>query len=179
MSPRHANSGTFGHGRPGGRPILPIGSRRWSSTRNELLVKVSMRCPYPSSSPRTGWWRSLRVVNWEAVHGPVPKGCCVFRLLPGCDCESNLVLVSRAASIILNGGKWCRPRRPWRSLPADLEIRRTAVLAAVTAAEAGELRRQNNPIVACACGCGATFPKYDGAGHVRRYVHRSHWRNAR
>ncbi|WP_205522805.1 HNH endonuclease signature motif containing protein [Myxococcus eversor] len=27
-----------------------------------------------------------------------------------------------------------------------------------------------NPLVQCACGCGSTFPKYDGCNRPRRYV---------
>ena len=29
---------------------------------------------------------------------------------------------------------------------------------------------EDNPIIQCACGCGVTFPKYDGQGRPRRYV---------
>lgn len=29
---------------------------------------------------------------------------------------------------------------------------------------------ERNPIVACACGCGVMFTKYDGNGRPRRYV---------
>lgn len=29
---------------------------------------------------------------------------------------------------------------------------------------------EENPIISCACGCGATFPKYDGWGRPRKYV---------
>ena len=29
---------------------------------------------------------------------------------------------------------------------------------------------EDNPAVACACGCGETFPRYDGCGRPRAYV---------
>lgn len=49
-------------------------------------------------------WRSVHVLNWEAVHGPVPKGSVVIfkdRDLTNCD-VSNLLLVTRAELVRMN-----------------------------------------------------------------------------
>ena len=167
-------AGTYGQpGRRGGRPLVPLGSRRWDPHHCEVVVKTAHTSPYKSRSPKCGWWRSARVVNFEAKHGPVPNGCVVWRLLPICDCDSNLVCISRAVTIRLNQGTWCKPRRPWRTLPLDRELRRTAVLACLAFAEA--MRRRENPMVSCGCKCGTTFRKYNASGYARHYAY-GHWR---
>ena len=54
------------------------------------------------AEPKT--WRSVHVLNWEAVHGPVPKGSVVIfkdRDLTNCD-VSNLMLVTRAELVGMN-----------------------------------------------------------------------------
>ena len=96
---------------------------------------------YTTNSAETGHFRPRRLVNWEAVHGPAPKGCIVRRLLPICDCESNLVLVTRSVHARLNQGSWVRPAKPWRSLPPDHDIRLAAVMAAVAQVVSTERRR--------------------------------------
>lgn len=143
------NAGTFGGPiNPGGKTLAPLGARRWYGGRsNEVFVKVSMS-PNPAHASqrgtRSGWWRPQRVAEWEAVHGPVPRGGIVRRLLPLCDCENNLVLIDRHVNALLNSGRWTRPARPWRTLPLDAGLRLTAVLAAVVAA-AGASPRHSRP----------------------------------
>ena len=135
------NRGSFGRGRRGGSPILPLGSLRWNGQTHEVEVKTSMKPRYPSESAGTGAWTPRRILNFEAAHGPVPRGCAVMRLLPLCECEPNLVLVTRAVLQVLNVGHWCRPARPWRSLPLDADLRLSAVMTAVVKVAAGRRAR--------------------------------------
>ena len=174
--PRKRNRWTYGGPlNPGGRPLSPVGSRRWSTTKGEVFVKVAEPNPYPSRQrddgrpTRCGWWRPLRAVNWERQHGPVPAGCVVWRLLPVCDCLDNLVLVSRAVRATLNSGRWCRPWRPWRSLPEDRDLRLAAVAAAVAIHLARE--RERHLTRPCECECGTVIPRYDRFGNERFYAH--------
>ena len=107
------NRGSFGQGiNAPGKPLKPpavhvtVGSQglrgrssRWP-TRHRMPAR---RAPHPDGrewklNAESGSWRPRRLINWEAVHGPAPKGCIVRRLLPICDCESNLVLVTRSVN---------------------------------------------------------------------------------
>ena len=135
-----------------GKPVAPTGSVRWCGKNNEVFIKVDAPSPYAGrervsrgrsfvTHAESGCYRSRRLVNWEAVHGPAPKGCIVRRLLPICDCESNLVLVTRSVNARLNQGSWVRPAKPWRSLPPDHDIRLAAVMAAVAQVVSTERRR--------------------------------------
>ena len=149
------NRGSFGQGinAPGkpasaGRHVLnggiPRAARSWSKwpTRHRMPARCA---PHTDGrewkrNAESGSWRPRRLVNWEAVHGPAPKGCIVRRLLPICDCESNLVLVTRSVNARLNQGTWVRPAKPWRSLPMDHDIRLAAVMAAVAQVVSTERR---------------------------------------
>ena len=176
------NRGSFGGPvNPGGQPIAPTGTLRWDTKGSEWLIKVDQPSPYVgrypgSSTARAGWWRPRRLVNYEAVHGPAPKGCIVRRLLPDDDDESNLVLITMNINARLNKGDWCQPIRPWRTLPLDQDVRLAAVIAAVATAEARELERTQR--VPCACGCGRLRKKFDKYGHRRHYLYR-HGRRGR
>ena len=170
------NRGSFGGpiNHPGGKPPAPIGARRWNRKGNEVDVKV----PAPSRyAGRYGWkrasfesWRPERLVNFEAVHGPVGRGLQVRALLPLCTCEPNLVLITPAVGGILNKGIWTRPRKPWRSLPLDAEARLSAVIAAIAFTRAMERRRTlTRP---CACGCGEpvkTHGNYNQSAQNNRF----------
>ena len=138
------NRGSFGGPiHPGGSPVAPLGARRWRGGKsNEVFVKTSISPPphQPSRDSVSEQWTPLRIVSWEAVHGPVPRGGIIRRLTPLCDCEPNLVLIDRATNAALNSGKWCRPPRPWRTLPPDADVRLTAVLAAIAATRPRQLR---------------------------------------
>ena len=147
------NRGSFGRGiNAPGKPVKPPGSARWDPKGHEVFVKVSDPSPYAGTvrtapdgrewklNAEAGSWRPRRLVNWEAVHGPAPKGCIVRRLLPICDCASNLVLITRSVNARLNQGSWVRPAKPWRSLPPDHGIRLAAVMACVAAVVAREKR---------------------------------------
>ena len=86
------NSGSFGQpGRPGGKPPLPVGTHRWNTKNAEVDVKTSEPSRYAGRTyervdehgrrrryrhrarPDTGSWKPLRLVNFEEVHGPVPR----------------------------------------------------------------------------------------------------------
>ena len=168
------NRGSFGQpGNPGGRPLAPAGTRRWDPKGSEWLVKVDTPSPWAGRYPtgvtaRGGWWRPARVVNWEREHGAPAEGLLVWRLLPICDCPGNCVLVSRAVAGTLANGRWCRPAQPWRSLPLDQELRRTAVLTAVSARLARE--HANDATRPCGCGCGTRIRIFDAYGRERFYA---------
>ena len=154
--------------------MRPPGALRWDTKGSEWRIKIDQPSPYAgrypgASTARAGWWRPLRIVNFEAVHGPVPPGCIVRRLLPGDDDEANLVLITKNINVRLNKGDWCQPMRPWRELPLDRDVRLVAVLTAVAAAEARELERTQR--VPCACGCGRLRKKFDTYGNRRHYLH--------
>ena len=176
------NSGSFGQpGRPGGKPLKPPGTRRWSARDGEVFVKVDTPSPYLGryskgrKNPEAGWWRPLRIVNFEAVHGPVPPGGVVRRLLPLCDCEPNLILIDKNVNARLNKGDWCVPIRPWRTLPLDRDVRLAAAAAAVAAALARERSRRTR--WPCHCGCGRIIDRFDKQGRERRYWkgHNGYW----
>ena len=114
-------------------------------------MKVAAPSPYAGRAYRTrdgrnytlgrhGHWKPRRLVVFEAAHGPVPPGCIVRRLLPEPlnDDLDNLVLVTKSVNATLNSGHWCKPRRPWSTIPADPELR----LAVVQAAIADQLSRK-------------------------------------
>ena len=153
-----ANAGSFGSsGRPGGKPIRPIGSKYWHAKDGEVYIKVAEPSRYAgryskSTLSEQQCWRPERIANFEAVHGPVGRGLQVRRLLPLCNCESNLSLITPAVGALLNRGQWARPRKPWTTLPADPGIRLAAVIAAVAFSQAmGYRRTLTTP---CECGCG-------------------------
>lgn len=57
--------------------------------------------------------------------------------------------------------------------PDNLEVMASAVHHNAEHRKRCDLRLPDepNPPVACACGCGAEFTKYDGEGRPRRFVH--------
>ena len=130
------NRGSFDSpGRPGGKPIKPIGSRYWHAKDGEVFVKVAQPSRYAERYSRSRLterecWRPERIVNFEAIHGPVVRGLQVRRLLPLCNCPDNLTLITPAVGAILNSGRWTKPKKPWSTLPADAEIRLAAVISA-------------------------------------------------
>lgn len=79
----------------GNRPVnwKPVGSER-IDTEGYVYVKTQ--------EPRT--WRMKHVLNWEAVHGPVPKNhALIFRDGNRQNTDiSNLILVSRGQLAVLN-----------------------------------------------------------------------------
>ena len=128
------NSGQFGRRHRGGKPNAPRGARYFEPRVGGCFVKVAGRSPWPTHAARPvefGHWLPLRLVNWEAANGPVPPGCVIRRILPLCDCADNLVLIDRRVNARLNHGSWSRPRRPWRTLPPDRDLRLSAIAAAV------------------------------------------------
>ena len=142
------NAGSFGApGRPGGKPITPPGTERIDRKSGEVFVKVAEPSPYAGRTYRArdghsytlgshGHWKPRRLVAFEAAHGPVPPGCVVRRIMPDPldDSLDNLVLVTKGVNAALNSGHWTKPRQPWRSIPADRDLR-LAVIAAAVAAE--------------------------------------------
>ena len=137
------NAGSFGRGiNAVGSKVKPPGSRRWCSKSKEVFVKMPGPGRYAGRYQNTatgkhGHWRPQRLVTWEAAFGNVPPGNQVRRLLPLCDCLSNLVLISNAVSVILNGGRWCNPPMPWHELPAERDVRLLAVHCAIAKDLAG------------------------------------------
>lgn len=58
--------------------------------------------------PMQSRWRLLHLLNWEAIHGPVPEGMCLKNLdgdRQNTD-PSNWQLIDRALLPSLNGGSW-------------------------------------------------------------------------
>lgn len=89
-----------------------------------MYVKVAKPSKYAGRYPsqkRTAVesWRPERLVNFKRVHGPVPRGLQVRRLLPLCNCEENLVLITPAVGALLNKGHWTGPFEPWREPTAS------------------------------------------------------------
>ena len=128
------NSGSFGRRCRGGKPNAPLGARYFDPQEGGCMVKVAGRSPHPAHRARPvefGHWRPLRLVNWAAANGPLPPGCVIRRILPLCDCAANLVLIDQRVNARLNHGSWARPRRPWRTLPPDRDLRLAAIAAAV------------------------------------------------
>ena len=179
----HANATSFGRsGRPGGKPIRPIGAKYWNAKDGEVYIKVAQSSRYPNRYSKSRLseqqcWRPERIANFEAVHGPVARGLQVRRLMPLCNCESNLALITPAVGVLLNRGHWAKPRQPWTSIPADPEIRLAAVIAAVAFAQAMGHRR--NLTRECECGCGEPV-RIHGPNNVRNRRNRfrpgHHWR---
>ncbi|MCY4509674.1 MAG: hypothetical protein OXG35_22320 [Acidobacteria bacterium] len=164
-----ANRGTFGSAsRPGGKPLRPIGAKYWNTHDNEVFVKVDQPSRYAGryeSQRRSAVesWRPERLVNFEAVHGPTPRGLQIRRLLPLCNCEPNLVLVTPGIGALLNNGRWTRPNLPWHDLPLDAGARLSAVIAAIAFANAMERRRSIT--VPCECGCGGRVKLHGNNNH--------------
>ncbi len=90
----------------------PIGTERLSK-EGYLERKVH------DGMPRQSRWRSVHLINWEAVHGPVPKGHCLKCLDGdhGNTDPSNWTPVPRAMLPRLNG----RHGRNYDSAPAELK----------------------------------------------------------
>ena len=100
------------------------------------------------------------------------------RLLPLCDCEPNLALITPAVGGALNKGSWTKPFRPWADLPLDAGVRLSAVIAAIAWVEA--MRRRRDLRVPCACGCGELVRKHGRFNHGAksiRYVQGHQWRD--
>ena len=166
------NRGSFGSPeRPGGKPVRPIGSKYWEAKDGEVFVKVTQPSRYAGRYSKSKLteresWRPERLVNFETVQGPVPRGLQVRRLLPLCNCLPNLVLVTPAIGAYLNSGRWTKPKKPWRTLPADPEIRLAAVMAAVAFSQAmGHRRNLTRP---CECGCGESVRIYGNYNNGNR-----------
>ena len=137
--------------------MKPVGSKYWHAKDGEVFVKVAQPSRYAGRYSKSRLterecWRPERIVNFEAVHGPVVRGLQVRRLLPLCNCPENLTLITPAVGAILNKGHWAKPNKPWSSLPPDAEIRLAAVIAAVAFCQAMGYRR--NLTRPCECGCG-------------------------
>ena len=168
------NRGSFGSpGRPGGKPVKPVGSKYWHAKDGEVYVKVAQPSRYAGRYSKSRLterecWRPERIVNFEAVHGPVVRGLQVRRLLPLCNCPENLALITPAVGAILNKGHWTRPKKPWSSLPPDAEIRLAAVIAAVAFSQAMGYRR--NLTRPCECGCGESVRVYGNYNHAPRKI---------
>ena len=128
------NAGSFGApGRPGGKPLRPIGAER--RDRGGVSVKVAEPDPHrPGNDWR--WMRKARRV-WEEAHGPVPEGMVVVQLdgdeenfaLPNLACVSRGVL-ARANNRLRYGGE---------PIPGEREVQYAAarVEEAVARREAG------------------------------------------
>ena len=106
------------------QPPRPIAAKYWSSKDGEVYVKVAKPSKYAGRYPsqkRTAVesWRPERLVNFKRVHGPVPRGLQVPRLLPLCNCEENLVLITPAVGALLNKGQRTGPFKPWREPTAS------------------------------------------------------------
>ena len=94
-----ANSGSFKRGQQPANH-KPIGHERFTKD-GYIMVKVAEQNSWNSSM--SGWYRLKQIVEWEKVHGPVPKGQ-ILRFKDGCrtNCEpANLFLVSRGENIRL------------------------------------------------------------------------------
>lgn len=81
----------------------PIGTERVND-EGYLERKINDDLPFKDR------WRLVHLLNWEALHGPVPEGMCL-------KCRdgnrqntdpSNWQLIERALLPVLNGGKWGR-----------------------------------------------------------------------
>ncbi len=77
----------------------PVGSER--ITRDGYLERKV-------AEPKT--WRSVHVLNWEQVHGPVPEGhALIFKDGDRTNCEvDNLLLVTRGELAIMNKRGLCK-----------------------------------------------------------------------
>ena len=100
-----ANSGSF---KKGHEHITkkPLGYRRIDKKNGYVWVKIA----------EPNGWRQLHVINWEAEHGPVPKGY-VVRILSGdkTDCQlENLCLISCHENLKLN-------RNGFQQAPKELQ----------------------------------------------------------
>ena len=116
------NSGSFGHGRPGGSPIAPIGTER-TEKNGDILIKVAEPDPYRPGKPDR-WVRKARWL-FELTHGPVPAGMVVIQedgdqlnFAP-----SNLVLVNRRVLAVVNSRLRKRGAKP---APGERRILYTA-----------------------------------------------------
>ena len=152
------NRGSFGGPmHPGGKIPHPIGAKYWNAHDREVFMKTSRPSPWAGRyadhlSMHKSSWRAERLENFERIHGPVPRGLQVRRLVPLCNCVDNLVLITQRVGALLNRGLWCRPPKRWGSIPETSEARFTAVLAAIAYSAAAE--RRKNLTRPCECGCG-------------------------
>lgn len=87
--------------KPGNRPhnYRPVGSER---------INADGYRERKIADPST--WRAIHILNWEQVHGPVPKGCClIFKDHNHLNCElDNLLLVTRGELSVMNRKGLCK-----------------------------------------------------------------------
>lgn len=107
----------------------PLGATRIDTKTGEILVRTNRGTRYQDPDGRTravNYFRPRRLIVWEALNGPVPRGHVVIRLDddPTRDDPDALMLIGRGDLARLN--QHC----PLRTLPADRALRRAAVLRA-------------------------------------------------
>jgi hypothetical protein len=66
--------------------------------------------------------------------------------------------------------------------PENIEIVSSIWAHKVHHRHSGKVRQlpdEPNELVSCACGCGATFFKFDESGRLRKYIDGGHWRKGK
>jgi hypothetical protein len=110
----------------------PIGTERVSD--GYLTRKVNDDMPLQKR------WRAVHLINWEALHGPIPEGHCLKCLGDKTNTDpSNWKLIPRAMLPALAGGH--RKNRPGYDGAAD-ELKPTLMALAEIEDRARNLRRQ-------------------------------------
>lgn len=85
--------------RPVSRPPTnwrPIGTERFDKDKGTMLRKVT-----DTGNPKKDWKR-VEVIEWEALHGPIPRGKVLAIKLPGLPrTPENMILVTPAQQMLL------------------------------------------------------------------------------
>lgn len=124
------------------------------------------------SGPANPNWRGGRVVD--------PRGYVLLRIPehPRADCRGyvyeHVVIAEQmlGRSILPTEHVHHRDRDTSNNAPENLEVLSGRRHISQHHKKRSDLRDldEPNPDIACACGCGSVFPKYDASGRPRRYV---------
>lgn len=132
------NAGKKGHCAPGSeKGWFKKGNRTGAAQQNYQPIGTERRCKdgylerkIHDGMPMQFRWRAVHLVEWEAIHGPVPKGM-ALKCLDGDRTNTNPAnweAIPRAMLPRLNGRKWSRG---YDTAPNDLK----PVIMAVTKLE--------------------------------------------
>lgn len=127
----------------------------------------------PSGS-RNGFWKGGRIVD--------PRGYVLIRVGIGhhlADCRGyayeHRLVAERKLHRRLRPGELAHHKNEKKSdnRPSNIEIKPSIWHHLVEHRRGGKAKRlpgEANPLVACACGCGQTFRRYDRANRERKYL---------
>jgi hypothetical protein len=118
--------------------------------------------------------------NWRGGRSVTSHGYVLIRQPdhPRADCRGyvyeHILVAEQTLGRLIERGEIVHHRNGVKhdNRPENLDVKASRHHHAVEHRNRTDLRLpgEANPDVGCACGCGTTFPKYDGDGRPRRYV---------